>query len=86
MPRNMFPGEGIAELKARRASVMSALSGGSQTHVGIEPGVFHEFKEMTRQESERQLQWIDYALWLLDPDTYENPYTGKRMVIHSTYG
>lgn len=81
----MFPGEGINELKARRASVMGALSGGSQTHVGIEPGVFHEFKEMTRAEMEKQLQWIDYALWLLDSTNYENPYTSKRMVIHSSY-
>jgi hypothetical protein len=85
MPRNMFPGLGESELLPKRALVSAALDGGSQTHVAIAPGIFHEFSRMSEAQLRRRLEEYDYALYLIDPERYPNPYTTKVMKVKTVY-
>lgn len=90
--RNLFPKppgttdeQWIKTLFERREAVSAALDGGNQTHLGIAPGLFHEFATMKPADLRRRLDEYDYALWSLDPDTYENPNAGRVMKITTVY-
>ncbi len=60
--------------KRRLGSSNEALDGGSQTAVGIAPGIRHEFKDVAVGDLRTRLDEYDYALFLIDPAIYENPY------------
>lgn len=84
---NEFEGRPAAWLLERRTALQDILGSpaGSQTHVGIQQGVFHEFAEMSRAELRQTLRSIRYALWCLDPDTYTNPLTEKVMTVFTDH-
>jgi len=64
---------------------MGQLRHGSQTSVGIEPRISHEFNKVSHDELTLELTKVDYALYLAavtlaqggDPsqlEIYKNPY------------
>lgn len=87
MPVNLFAGKSKAWLVERRNALQTMLTsgGGSQTHVAIAPGMYDEFANMSQVQLERQLMQILYALFLLDPDNFTNPYASKVMSVSTMY-
>ena len=84
---NIFEGKSVAWLLERRTALQDILAGdgGSQTHVGIAPGIFDEFDKLTEAQLIERLRRINYALYLEDPDTYPNPNTSKVMKVQTVY-
>jgi hypothetical protein len=83
--RNLFPGQTESWLLERRNAINAALDGGSQTHVGIAPGIFHQFAKLTPEQLRARLDEYDYALYCLDSDRYENPYTTRTMKVKTVH-
>jgi hypothetical protein len=76
---NYFVGKSVEWLIVRRDVLQDLLagSGGSETHIAIEPGMYDEFRFLTEEQLQIRLERILYALNQLDPDTYPNP-AGQR--------
>lgn len=85
MARNIYPGKTISELLPIRERIMEARTGGSIVSVGISAGIRNDFAPMKRADLDIALLEVDYALFLLEPETYSNPYAGKTMKISTVY-
>jgi len=83
---NIYEGKTEEWLLQRKSDLQDAIAGvaGGQTHVGIAPGIFHEFIGLTEKQLRDRLREVMEALWILDPDTYTRP--AKRMKIITSYG
>ncbi len=84
---NIFAGKSAAWLLERREALQSILAGdgGSQTHVGIAPGIFDEFDKLTEAQLITRLQRINYALYVIDPDAYPIEDQRRVMKISTVY-
>lgn len=69
---------GEPELLRRRNAIDAALDGGSQTGVGIEAGVRHEFAAMKPSDLRLRRDEYQYGLFLINPTKYKNPYDRPR--------
>lgn len=84
---NYYVGKSVEWLIQRRDVLQDLLAGtgGSETRVAIEPGMYDEFAELTEQQLETRLERILYALNQIDPDAYPDPTSAKRMKILTVY-
>jgi hypothetical protein len=84
---NIFEGKSQAWLLERRSALQDILAGdgGSQTHVGIAPGIFDEFDKLTEAQLIERLRKINYALYVIDPDLYDNPNASKVLKVQTVY-
>ena len=69
---NEFPGKTESWLLEKLAAVNSALDGGSQTGVGIAPGIRHEFAALNPAQLRQRREEYKYSLWCLDATTYSD--------------
>ncbi len=74
MPINVFPGKTKVWLEERLDAINDALDGGSQTRVALAPGMADEFSGLSAAELRKRRDEYLYALHLLDPVSYANPY------------
>lgn len=81
---NYYDGWNVDELLAERRSVQNQLSTGRTTLVKLSNETV-ETNDRTAVPLETILERIGYALFLLDPDTYANPY-GTQGVTLQNYG
>jgi hypothetical protein len=83
---NIYEGKTVEWLLQRKSDLQDAIGGvaGGQTHVGISPGMYHEFIGLTEKQLRDRLREVMEALWIEDPDTYERPV--KRNKIVTSYG
>jgi hypothetical protein len=85
---NLFEGKTVAWLLERRSAIQDALAraAGSQTQVGLAPGMQDQFDKLTQEQIKTQLRDIRYALFCADPDNYSNPNKDRVMKILTSYG
>lgn len=84
---NLFEGKTVEWLLERRSALQDALArgAGSQTQVGIAPGMSDSFTAMSQDQLKEQLRSIRYALFCEDPDNYPNPDLDRRMKVTTYY-
>lgn len=84
MPRNFFQGWTLQELLDERRAIQERISSGAITEASV-AGVRTVYKH--ESDARDALTRIEYALFLLDPDEYDNPYSGvvtrTRPLFHS---
>lgn len=87
MPLNIYAGKSEAWLIERRNALQEILTrgAGGQTSVGIAGGVKHDFAQVSLEQIRRQLVDVLYALYLLNPDEFENPHAQKAMKASVVY-
>ena len=71
MPRNFFAGWNLGELLDERRAIQERLSTGSITETSV-AGVRTVYSNIS--DARNALTRVEYALFLLDPDEYDNPY------------
>jgi hypothetical protein len=71
VPRNFFAGWTLGELLDERRAIQERLSTGAITEASV-AGVRTVYKH--ESDARDALNRVEYALYLLDPDEYDNPY------------
>ena len=75
MPRNFYKGWTLDELLTERKALQQRLTTGQLSEVsaaGVRTAYDHSGANAS---AEQNLLRVEYALWLMEPDNFTNPYT-----------
>lgn len=82
MPFNFYEGWSEKELLDERRSIQNQLSSGRTTEVKLSNETVTT-NDRTAQPLDTILERIQYALWIINPGNYSNPYADPGVTMQS---